>query len=75
MSGTSNVGNSAVYESQDQVTRSNAEIEQEKKEARFHEGKEHSHKAQDSSMFLSASRAFSSVDMPRHQPSLYKTVH
>merc|ERR1711964_752646 len=32
----------------DQVTRSNAEIEQEKKEARFHEGKEHSHKAQDS---------------------------
>lgn len=48
MSGTSNVGNSAVYESQDQVTRPNAEIEQEKKENRFHEGKENSHKAQDS---------------------------
>lgn len=52
MSGQSNVGNSQVYEAADQVTRSNAEIEQEKKEARFHEGKENSHKAQDSSTLL-----------------------
>lgn len=49
MSGTSNVGQASVYESKDQVTRSNAEIEQEKKDARFHEGKENSHKADDSS--------------------------
>lgn len=50
MSGNSSVGNSNVYEAGDQVTRSNAEIEQEKKENRFHEGKENSHKALDSSM-------------------------
>ncbi|EMD69622.1 hypothetical protein COCSADRAFT_32311 [Bipolaris sorokiniana ND90Pr] len=48
MSGNSSVGNSNVYEAGDQVTRSNAEIEQEKKENRFHEGKENSHKALDS---------------------------
>ena len=48
MSGTSNVGQPSVYESGDQVTRSNAEIEQMKKENRFHEGKENSHKANDS---------------------------
>ncbi|KAH6676442.1 hypothetical protein B0J14DRAFT_585554 [Halenospora varia] len=48
MSGTSNVGNSQVYEAGDQVNRPQAEIDQEKKDARFHEGKEHSHKALDS---------------------------
>jgi hypothetical protein len=52
MSGNSSVGNRTVYEAGDQVTRSNAEIEQEKKENRFHEGKENSHKALDSSMCL-----------------------
>lgn len=50
MSGQSNVGNSGVYEAGDQRTVSDSVIEQEKKENRFHEGKEHSHKAQDSSM-------------------------
>ncbi|KAL1311797.1 hypothetical protein AAFC00_001879 [Neodothiora populina] len=48
MSGNSNVGNSAVYEDGDQKTVSNAEIEQQKQEARFHEGKENSHLANDS---------------------------
>ncbi len=49
MSGTSNVGNSQVYESGDQRTVPQSEINQEKKDARFHEGKENSHKANDSS--------------------------
>ena len=49
MSGQSNVGNSQVYEAGDQRTVSNAELEQQKKEARFHEGKENSHLALDSS--------------------------
>ena len=66
MSGTSNVGNSAVYESQDQVTRPNAEIEQEKKENRFHEGKDNSHKAQDSSMFTSALHVLHRVGVTRY---------
>ncbi|KAJ4990558.1 hypothetical protein SVAN01_04005 [Stagonosporopsis vannaccii] len=48
MSGTSNVGNSQVYEAGDQRTVSDAEIEQQKRENRFHEGKENSHKALDS---------------------------
>ncbi|KAJ4368449.1 hypothetical protein N0V83_006806 [Neocucurbitaria cava] len=48
MSGQSNVGNSQVYEAGDQRTVPDAEIEQAKKEQRFHEGKEHSHKANDS---------------------------
>ncbi|KAI5198420.1 hypothetical protein E4T39_06808 [Aureobasidium subglaciale] len=47
MSGTSNVGNSAVYEAADQRTYKDSELEEQKKEARFHEGKEHSHKAND----------------------------
>lgn len=47
---SSNVGTAAVYEAGDQRTRSDAEIEEEKKENRFHEGKENSHKANDSSM-------------------------
>lgn len=47
MSGQSNVGNSQVYEAGDQRNSTNAEIEQEKKDSRFHEGKENSHKAND----------------------------
>lgn len=50
MSGQSNVGNSQVYEAGDQKNVPQSEIEQEKKDNRFHEGKEHSHKALDSSM-------------------------
>jgi hypothetical protein len=59
---SSNVGSASVYEAGDQRTVSDAEIQQEQKENRFHEGKEHSHKAQDSSTltplptFLSHSR-------------------
>jgi len=48
MSGTSNVGNSQVYEDGDQKNVKRSEIEQEKKANRFHEGKENSHKANDS---------------------------
>jgi len=48
MSGTSHVGQSAVYESGDQRNVPQSEIEQEKRDARFHEGKENSHKANDS---------------------------
>ena len=51
MSGQSNVGNSQVYEAGDQRTVSNAELEQQKKEARFHEGKENAHNPLDSSKF------------------------
>jgi hypothetical protein len=46
---TSSVGNSQVYEAGDQKTVPNSQIEQEKKDNRFHEGKENSHKANDSS--------------------------
>ena len=49
MSGNSNVGNSQVYEAGDQRNVSRAEQEEEKQDNRFHEGKEHSHKALDSS--------------------------
>ncbi len=49
MSGTSNVGQSSVYEDGDQKNVPQAEKEQEKKGNRFHEGKENSHKANDSS--------------------------
>ena len=49
MSGTSNVGNSQVYEDGDQKNAPQSEMEQEKKDSRFHEGKENSHKANDSS--------------------------
>ena len=52
MSGNSSVGNRAVYEAGDQVNKPDSQIEQEKKENRFHEGKENSHKALDSSMSL-----------------------
>merc|ERR1711964_88423 len=48
MSGTSNVGNSQVYEGGDQKNAPKSEMEQEKKDSRFHEGKENSHKANDS---------------------------
>ena len=52
MSGNSNVGNSQVYEAGDQRNYKNSELEEAKKENRFHEGKENSHKAQDSSKFF-----------------------
>ncbi|KAH7355019.1 hypothetical protein BKA65DRAFT_605042 [Rhexocercosporidium sp. MPI-PUGE-AT-0058] len=48
MSGNSNVGNSQVYEDGDQKNAPQSQVEQEKKDARFHEGKENSHKANDS---------------------------
>ncbi|KAI9053076.1 hypothetical protein LZ554_003345 [Drepanopeziza brunnea f. sp. 'monogermtubi'] len=48
MSGTSNVGQASVYEDGDQKNVPKSQIEQEKKDNRFHEGKEHSHKALDS---------------------------
>jgi hypothetical protein len=48
---SSNVGSASVYEAGDQRTVSDAEIQQEQKENRFHEGKDNSHKAQDSSTF------------------------
>merc|ERR1712013_701965 len=47
MSGNSNVGQASVYEAKDQRTVSNKEIEEEKKEARFHEGQDNAHKAND----------------------------
>ena len=49
MSGTSNVGQSSVYEAGDQRNYKDSEIETAE---RYHEGKEHSHKANDSSMPL-----------------------
>jgi hypothetical protein len=52
MSGTSNVGNAGAYANDDQRTVPNSQIEEEKKENRFHEGKEHSHKATDASTSL-----------------------
>lgn len=52
MSGQSNVGNAAVYQADDQRTVPDSEIEQQKKDNRFHEGKENSHKALDSSTFI-----------------------
>ena len=54
MSGTSNVGQASVYEDGDQKNVPQSEIEQEKKENRFHEGKEQSHQANDSSMIYQA---------------------
>lgn len=51
MSGNSNVGNAGVYQADDQRTVKDSEIEEQKKENRFHEGKENSHKALDSSMW------------------------
>lgn len=51
MSGQSNVGNRAVYEADDQRTISKEELEEAKRENRFHEGKENSHLANDSSTF------------------------
>lgn len=52
MSGNSNVGQSSVYEAGDQKNVPQSKIEQEKKDNRFHEGKEHSHKANDSSGYI-----------------------
>jgi len=48
---SSNVGNAQVYEAGDQRTKSNKEIEEEKKDARFHEGKDNAHKAGDKSWY------------------------
>ena len=48
----SNVGNPRVYEAGDQRTKSNAEVKQEKKDARFHEGKDNSHKQDDRSQSI-----------------------
>ncbi|OAL54604.1 hypothetical protein IQ07DRAFT_640109 [Pyrenochaeta sp. DS3sAY3a] len=48
MSGNSNVGNAGVYQADDQRTVKDSEIEEQKKENRFHEGQENSHKALDS---------------------------
>lgn len=45
MSGQSNVGNRQVYEAGDQRTTKDSEQQAD----RYHEGKEHSHKANDSS--------------------------
>lgn len=49
MSGNSSVGNSSVYEAGDQRNISKAEEAAQNEFTRFHEGKEHSHKANDSS--------------------------
>jgi len=49
MSGTSNVGSSQVYEAGDQRNYKDSEINE---KDRYREGKEHSHKANDSSMFF-----------------------
>jgi hypothetical protein len=49
MSGQSSVGNSQVYEAGDQKNVPQSEIQQAKKDNRFHEGRENSHKANDSS--------------------------
>lgn len=48
----SNVGNAQVYEAGDQRNLTDEEIEQMKKENRFHEGKENSHLANDASTFF-----------------------
>lgn len=61
MSGNSNVGNSQVYEAGDQRTVPDSVIEEMKKENRFHEGKENSHLANDSSKSLYAVSACSTV--------------
>ncbi len=50
-SGMSNVGNRSLYEAGDQRTRK-AGDEDEHKADRYHEGKEHSHKPNDSSMSI-----------------------
>ncbi|KAF1972153.1 hypothetical protein BU23DRAFT_555399 [Bimuria novae-zelandiae CBS 107.79] len=49
MSGNSNVGTAGVYEAGDQRNFKTADIQQQKAEDRFHEGKPNSHLAQDSS--------------------------
>ena len=48
---SSNVGSSSTYEAGDQRTVSDAEIKAQQEANRFHEGKENSHKANDSSTF------------------------
>ena len=51
MSGQSNVGSAGVYEANEQRTVSDQQLEEQKKENRFHEGKDNSHLANDSSTF------------------------
>jgi len=51
MTGRSNVGNSQVYENGDQKNVPDSKLAEEKKENRFHEGNENSHKANDSNRF------------------------
>jgi hypothetical protein len=64
MSGTSNVGNSQVYEAGDQRNYKDSEIQEAKKENRFHEGKENSHLANDSSTFAPHTISASSLLRP-----------
>jgi hypothetical protein len=66
MSGTSNVGNSQVYEAGDQRNYKDSEIQEAKKENRFHEGKENSHLAQDSSKLPCTS--YNQPHLPHHAP-------
>jgi hypothetical protein len=49
---SSNVGSRSTYEAGDQRTVSDAEIKAQQEANRFHEGKENSHKANDSSTFM-----------------------
>lgn len=63
MSGNSNVGNSQVYEDGDQKNAPQSKAEEEKKDARFHEGKENSHKANDSSKWLPSSIRWAWADL------------
>ena len=54
---SSNVGSRSTYEAGDQRTVSDAEIKAQQEANRFHEGKENSHKANDSSMFILNARS------------------
>lgn len=62
---SSNVGNSQIYEDGDQRNVPQSEIQEAKKENRFHEGKENSHKALDSSTSFRVSRCCSRLTMHR----------
>lgn len=55
MSGNSNVGNSGVYQADDQRTYKTSDIKAAQEELRFHEGKPNSHLAQDSSKIFTCS--------------------
>jgi hypothetical protein len=71
MSGNSNVGNAGVYEAGDQRNYKDSELNQ---TDRFHEGKENSHKAQDSStsphiLTVPAFHKYLHYAMTLHNPS------